>query len=240
MTVFVLRGEGIECETESFRFFSSLPQFDFRCVYLDLPKITHHTVQNIPFSKNDWLFLPGGFSFADHFGSGRLLAFELQQKGLLEKALDSGVNLWGVCNGFQALVSSGLFGKEFSLRSNQKSQGFINRWIQLQGLSQFSGQTFYLPVRHGEGRLCFEGHQWPQDVIPLLQYNDSSFDNGSYNQIAALARKVKESWVVGMMPHPEIAVAKFLEPNAVPVETKITTPGDGVRLAQTIKEIFCG
>jgi phosphoribosylformylglycinamidine synthase len=87
---FVLRGEGIECEEELFRFLS-LPELGFQCVYVNLPELFENPDETLfkKLQESNWVFFPGGFSFADHFGSGRLLSFELASihffKTLLER-----------------------------------------------------------------------------------------------------------------------------------------------------------
>ena len=56
------------------------------------------------------LAIPGGFSYGDALGAGRLFALDLRtwfEDQLLE-AHAQGMPIFGVCNGFQALVASGL------------------------------------------------------------------------------------------------------------------------------------
>lgn len=56
------------------------------------------------------LILPGGFSYGDELGAGRLWALELRH-GLghaLSRFVASGKPALGICNGFQALVKAGL------------------------------------------------------------------------------------------------------------------------------------
>lgn len=60
--------------------------------------------------KADYLGFPGGFSFGDHLGSGRVLAnlLLLKLRPLLETFIEQGGLVIGICNGFQTLVKSGL------------------------------------------------------------------------------------------------------------------------------------
>jgi len=54
--------------------------------------------------------LPGGFSYGDDLGAGRLWAVALRARlgDDLEEFINSGRPVIGICNGFQALVKSGL------------------------------------------------------------------------------------------------------------------------------------
>src|SRR5262245_42726819 len=57
------------------------------------------------------LVVPGGFSYADALGAGKLLALDLDT-ALAEDMrtfVGSGKPMLGVCNGFQALLKAGLF-----------------------------------------------------------------------------------------------------------------------------------
>ena len=55
------------------------------------------------------LAFPGGFSFGDHLGSGKVFAtlFRGSLGAALEKLVSRGGLVIGVCNGFQALVKMG-------------------------------------------------------------------------------------------------------------------------------------
>ncbi|MCF7858688.1 MAG: phosphoribosylformylglycinamidine synthase subunit PurQ [Candidatus Cloacimonetes bacterium] len=131
----------------------------------------------ISINDYDILNFPGGFSFGDDLGSGKVLSnklkFKKMQNGRLfmdeiREFLDSGKFVLGICNGFQFLVKMGLLpdvGKnqqqEITLTHNNSTK-FEDRWIYckvnseaktpfLQGLDVFHG-----PVRHGEGKLIIK------------------------------------------------------------------------------------
>src|SRR5829696_525876 len=56
------------------------------------------------------LVVPGGFSYADALGAGKLLALDLASYFAEELSIfvESGKPIIGICNGFQALVKSGI------------------------------------------------------------------------------------------------------------------------------------
>ena len=58
------------------------------------------------------LALPGGFSFGDDIASGKVLANKLKYNlsAELQRFVDDGKLIIGICNGFQAMVRVGLIG----------------------------------------------------------------------------------------------------------------------------------
>lgn len=212
--IFILTGEGIECEKEAFRFFSQ-PAFGAQVQYTPVPKLLRGEIKIEKISRpGDLVYLPGGFSFSDHFGSGKLLAYQLNEKKIFEKLLAARVHLMGFCNGFQVLVEAGLFGTNVKLEANRAQQGFVNRWVRLAADPEIFRDAMetrsfpahlQIPVRHGEGRLVREGANWAADVTPFIRYADTEFNNGSLDQIAGLRAVQGASVIWGMMPHPEIA-----------------------------------
>lgn len=124
------------------------------------------------------LAVPGGFSYGDALGAGRLLGLDLAGwfGDQLNEAAAAGKPIFGVCNGFQALVSAGLL-PGASMGSGSKagtaqavapmseavltenlSGKFECRWVSLAAPSSKSVWTADLtedircPVAHGEGR----------------------------------------------------------------------------------------
>ena len=67
-------------------------------------------MNNTLLSDFNLLVVPGGFSYADALGAGKLLALDLASYFADEIAafVDSGKPVIGICNGFQALVKSGI------------------------------------------------------------------------------------------------------------------------------------
>ena len=123
--------------------------------------------------RNSQIFvLPGGFSAGDEpDGSGKFMAAVLQNPKLMDEIkafLDRDGLILGVCNGFQALVKSGLlpYGEIGNVHENSPTLTFnkigrhISQMVKTKivtnnspWLSSFEiGETFDIPVSHGEGR----------------------------------------------------------------------------------------
>jgi phosphoribosylformylglycinamidine synthase len=174
------------------------------------------------------LALPGGFSFGDHLGSGRVLAMLLRRRlgESLRSFARAGRLVIGICNGFQVLVKAGLLpdvdGRgtpEVSLVTNDSGK-FEDRWVRVGYPRSACVWTrdlppTELPVRHGEGRLIARddgvlraltaGGRVAATYLPRAgsagpaPYPDNP--NGSQADIAGLCDA--SGRVFGLMPHPE-------------------------------------
>ena len=169
------------------------------------------------------LALPGGFSYGDALGAGRLLGLDLTGwfHDQLVAARDEAMPILGICNGFQALVHAGLLpGSERSSAAlvANRSRGFECRWVYLQPSSKLSiwtaelDQPLWCPVAHGEGRFVTKD---VDDVIDndqvAFRYADADGQaahddyplnpNGSVDDIAGVCDPSGQ--VLGLMPHPE-------------------------------------
>ena len=102
--VCVLFGFGINCDRETAAVFEMVGGSSER---LHVNRLVHGERS---LSEFDILAVPGGFSFGDHLGSGRLLGnrlrFALREQ--LQQFVIDGKPVIGICNGFQALVKTGL------------------------------------------------------------------------------------------------------------------------------------
>lgn len=175
------------------------------------------------------LVIGGGFSWGDDHGAGVLLASKMKSNlgDKVERFLEQGKLVIGICNGFQSLVNWGLlpgFDGNFQERrvaiTYNDTGNFIDTWVRLKinpespcvftkGISSIE-----LPVRHGEGKFyaaeedlerLFEGNQ------VVVQYADEAGDpargkwpmnpNGSLRDVAGICDPTGR--VFGLMPHPE-------------------------------------
>jgi len=193
--------------------------------------------EKIQWSDFQILALPGGFSYADALGAGKLLALDLSTYFMdqVQAFVASGRPVIGICNGFQALVKSGILpglaGTEPQATLTFNLQGrFECRWVNLRPVSQKciwtsgSDELLYCPVAHGEGNF----KPASQEVISALQQNDqvaliySRLDgspaggvypdnpNGSILDIAGICNPAGN--VLGLMPHPENHIFPYQHP----------------------------
>lgn len=213
----------------------------------------------------DCLIIPGGFSFGDDLGSGQVLAARIchqrnhRGKTLLaemERFLGDRKPIVGICNGFQVLLRTPLFGAEiaanFSLALNSHGS-FDNRWVRLTVPSGSRSLLFKnlpsmeLPVRHGEGRIVAKSWEDMERMIgngqACLFYADENglpteefpFNpNGSWGGCAALCDTT--GLVTGMMPHPEAALTLWNHPEWPRKQRQAPglSVGDGVVLFHNI------
>ena len=121
-------------------------------------------------SMYDILAVPGGFSFGDHLGSGRLLGNRMRfaMRESLMSFVNAGNPIIGICNGFQVLVKTGLlpgpetgrspdFLQRGSLTLNDSGR-YEDRWVTLEFAPESpciwtkGMDRIECPVRHGEGK----------------------------------------------------------------------------------------
>jgi len=172
-------------------------------------------------SEYAMLALPGGFSYGDALGAGRLWALELQTafEDLLQVFAESQRPVIGICNGFQVLVKAGILpgnGQTATLTFNASGH-FECRWVTLRPNLTSSSPWFkdlppiFCPVAHGEGRfLLAEGQTLPMEQIGLTYvYPNGTPANGDYPtnpngsplDIAGITNPAGN--VLGLMPHAE-------------------------------------
>jgi len=119
-----------------------------------------------PLGGVDLLAIPGGFTYGDDLGAGRILGLKLERrlKGDVEALVARGGLAIGICNGFQVLVRAGLLpgvdGVRATLARNASGR-FEARWSRLEVTTDRSpwlrrGDVLDLPVAHAEGRLVLE------------------------------------------------------------------------------------
>ena len=163
----------------------------------------------------DAVILPGGFSYGDRLRAG-VIAANSPIINDVKKLAESGTPILGVCNGFQILVESGLLP---GVLLKNTSLNFMCKWTNLivnNNKTVFTnklklGQKIPIPIANGEGRY-FADKKLLSDLKNNNQIVFSYEDivNGSTEQIAGICNK--EGNVVGMMPHPERATEKIINP----------------------------
>ncbi len=235
----VVTGFGINCEEEM------AAAYRLAGAEADIVHLSAIFTQRVSIHDYQILNFPGGFSFGDDLGSARVLANKFKFKQMtsgkrfideIERFLNKGRFIMGVCNGFQALVKMGLlpnvggnFEQEVTLTGNDSGQ-FEDRWVScavqarnaspfLKGISNID-----LPVRHGEGKLLIRDEAVQQAIIEknlnVLTYADEQgrptseypFNpNGSQLNCAGLIDGSGQ--VFGLMPHPEAYLSLYNHPD---------------------------
>jgi len=213
--VLILTGDGVNCELETALAFSRLG------ASTDILHINELSSGEFILSQYHILALPGGFSFGDELGSGKVFSLKLKKylSNQINDFIADGRPVIGICNGFQVLCKLGVFNSDkcmVGLAHNDHGR-FIDRWVDIsvknnESLWLKGIEKLKLPVRHGEGRFVFNSEDLSDsNAVPSLFYSEDI--NGSLQNIAGVCDK--SGVVLGLMPHPEAAVDKDLYPGGV-------------------------
>jgi len=212
----ILRAPGTNCDVEA------AYAFERAGAQVDLVHVDELIHRQRLLSNYQIMVIPGGFTYGDDISAGKILANELRIKlrDEIQKFVDDGRLILGICNGFQALVKAGMLpesgddSQSLTLAGNDSGK-FECRWVYLR-TNKKSPCIFtrgidlmYLPVAHGEGKVVIEpGAQ--EELIVALHYTDETGDiqagypynpNGSVNNIAGICDATGR--IFALMPHPE-------------------------------------
>ena len=171
--------------------------------------------------KSDLIVLPGGFSYGDYLRCGSIAGKSNIIKSVIKFAQSGGLVL-GICNGFQILTETGLFP---GILQQNKNIEFICKNVHVK-ISDKSNKYFKniekevleLHIAHNEGNYFCSS----EDLKSLEDNNqiavkycssDGNCDsesnpNGALKNIAGIFNKEKN--ILGMMPHPERMIDKYL------------------------------
>lgn len=231
----ILKAAGTNCDLET--------EFAARRVGFDTSILLVSQLLAEPDTLRDYhlFIIPGGFSYGDDLGAGKILANELRlylREALVEFIKDGRLIL-GICNGFQVLAQSGLLPDPLSddpqfritLAPNDSGR-FEARWVYLKVSSEKSdfisneGDLVELPVAHGEGKVVASGPEVLNYLLAngqvVLKYVHPEGErteypwnpNGSQMDIAGICDP--SGRILGLMPHPE----RFQEELQYPLWTR--------------------
>lgn len=222
--VLVLTGYGINCEEET--------QFAFQLAgaQADIVHINDLVDGHTRLEDYQILAFPGGFSYGDDTGSGNAFAHRVKNH-LWEKVISFVQRdrlIIGICNGFQIMVHLGLlpalrgnYGQRQVALTHNRSARYVARWVDLEATAQspwlWNIKKISLPIAHSEGNFYA-----PKEVLRELRHknlialkyisgqvcadqNLRPNPNGSLEDIAGITDP--SGRLLGMMPHPERAIA---------------------------------
>ena len=181
-----------------------------------------HNNPEIP--KSDLIVLPGGFSYGDYLRCGCIAAKSKIINSVVKFANSGGLVL-GICNGFQILTETGLLP---GILQQNKYQKFIckNVYVKVNDkknkyFKNIKKEILELHIAHNEGNYfcsddelkCLKDNN--QIAITYCDKNGKETEdlnpNGALSNIAGIFNKNKN--ILGMMPHPERMIDKYLSSN---------------------------
>ena len=165
----------------------------------------------------DAVVLPGGFSYGDYLRCGAISRFAPVMTSLVP-AVQGGLPVLGICNGFQVLCEShllpGALTRNDSLHFVCRDQRLrIESTDTLWTCDYAPGQEIVIPLKNGEG--CFVADERTLNELEgegrvIARYLEVN-PNGSRRDIAGISNA--RGNVVGLMPHPEHAVEPLTGPS---------------------------
>ncbi|VTR95476.1 phosphoribosylformylglycinamidine synthase i : Phosphoribosylformylglycinamidine synthase subunit PurQ OS=Pirellula staleyi (strain ATCC 27377 / DSM 6068 / ICPB 4128) GN=Psta_1060 PE=3 SV=1: GATase_5 [Gemmata massiliana] len=248
----ILRAPGTNCDHEV--------QTAFELVGGHSTRLHLNALRENPKQLRDYqiLVLPGGFSYGDDVGAGKVQALYMQHflADAMRKFRDQEKLILGICNGFQVMLKAGLLmppdeDGPLATLTNNDSGHYEDRWIHLQatpGKCPFLKgiDRVAMPVGHGEGKFVCR-KEWiakglEQSGQIALRYVDANGSRGGYpinpngaqDDIAGICDTTGRA--LGLMPHPD----RHLFPTQHPQWTRrgLKPEGDGLQLFRNAVEFF--
>ena len=176
---------------------------------------------DITLPKCDLVVLPGGFSYGDYLRCGSIAGKSKIIKSVIDFANSGGLVL-GVCNGFQILTETGLLP---GVLQQNKYLNFIcrNVYVKINDkenkyFKNIKKEILELHIAHNEGNYFCSDEELmdieENNQIALTYCNSEGKSSENYNPNGAIKNIAgifnKEKNVLGMMPHPERMIDKYL------------------------------
>ena len=175
----------------------------------------------------DAVVLPGGFSYGDYLRCGAIARFAPVMEPLVDAAR-AGLPVLGICNGFQILCESHLLPGAL-IRNDHRTFACRDQRLRVESVATAwtsayeAGAEIVVPLKNGEGGYVADERTLDElegEGLVVVRYLGGN-PNGSYRDIAGIANAGGN--VVGLMPHPEHAVATLTGPTT-----------DGLRLFESV------
>jgi phosphoribosylformylglycinamidine synthase len=243
--VLILRAPGTNCDAETAFAFQQAG------ANTDVLHINRLLEQPTLFRQFQILCVPGGFSYGDDIGSGRILGNQMLHH-LVDEMLRfkaDGKLMLGICNGFQVLMKSPVLlendaadGPSATLTLNDCGR-YQDRWVRLETRGTkcvfLTGiERMYLPVAHAEGKFVARDEQTLKRLEAagqlVLRYDSGENPNGSVADVAGVCDATGR--VLGLMPHPE----RHIDPTQHPRWTRGESEpvGDGLQMFRNAVAYF--
>ncbi len=237
----ILRAPGTNCDAETAFAFQQAGAVTTLVHINQLIRHEHHL------TDYQIMVVPGGFTYSDDISAGKVLANELKLKLSedIQRFVENGGLILGICNGFQVLVKAGILpgegsGEPLLTLSPNDSGRFECRWVHLE-VNRESPCVFtrgidrmYLPVAHGEGKIVVTPEALPRLNV-VTRYTDARGNtdagyphnpNGSVADIAGICDT--SGRIFALMPHPERHIRGTQHPRWT--RQGIKQDGDGLKV----------
>jgi phosphoribosylformylglycinamidine synthase len=243
--VLVLRAPGTNCDAET--------AFAFEQAGATTEALHINRLLENPslFGRFQILCVPGGFSYGDDLGAGRILGNQIQHHldDAMARFKADGKLILGICNGFQVLMKSPVLlppdtnnGPAATLTLNDSGR-YHDCWVRLETRGQkcvfLAGiERMYLPVAHAEGKFVARDEATLQQLDAagqlVLRYVHADNPNGAQADVAGVCDATGR--VLGLMPHPE----RHIDPTQHPRWTRgeAGPVGEGLQVFQNAVRYF--